>query len=102
MSAPADDDVHVAGLVVHAYPEAVPRVERALRAIAGADVQAASRDGKLVVTLEATSGGAIADAMVRIQTLDGVLAAALVYQHTETASAMNDEVDLEDHAPSLR
>ena len=102
MSSPPEDEVHVAGLVVHAYPEAVPGVERALREIAGAEVHAVSRDGKLVVTLEATSGGAIADAMVRIQTLDGVLAAALVYQHTETASAMNDEVDLEDHAPSLR
>lgn len=102
MSSPPEDEVHVAGLVVHAYPEAVPRVERALRAFAGVDVHAASRDGKLVVTMESTGAGAIADALVRIQALDGVLAAALVYQHTEPASAMNDEVDLEDHAPSLR
>ena len=88
-----DDEVHVAGLVVHAYPEAITRVERALRAIAGVDVHASSRDGKLVVTLEAPGEAEIADALVRIQTLDGVLAAALVYQHSESASAMNDEVD---------
>lgn len=95
----ADDEVHVAGLVVHAYPDAVARVERAVRAIPGAEVHAASRDGKLVVTLEAAGSDAVADAMVRIQTLDGVLAAALVYQHSESAAAMNDEVDLESHAP---
>ena len=102
MNPPADDDVHVAGLVVHAYPDAVPGVERALRAIPGAEVHATSRDGKLVVTLEASDQATIADTLVHLQTLDGVLAASLVYQHSESASAMNDEVDLEDHAPDLR
>jgi nitrate reductase NapD len=102
MNPPADDEVHVAGLVVHAYPEAVARVEHAVRAIAGAEVHATSRDGKLVVTLEAPDQTTIADTLVRLQTLDGVLAASLVYQHSESASAMNDEVDLEDHAPDLR
>ena len=102
MSPPIDDEVHVAGLVVHAYPEAVARIERAVRAIAGAEVHATSRDGKLVVTLEASDQATIADTLVRLQTLDGVLAASLVYQHSESASAMNDEVDLEDHAPDLR
>lgn len=102
MNAPADREVHVAGLVVHARPEAVPRIERALCALPGAEVHATSRDGKLVVTLEADGNGAIADAIVHIQALDDVLAASLVYQHSESASAMNDEVDLEDHAPGLR
>lgn len=98
----ADPDVHVAGLVVHATPESVPAVARAIRALSGADIHATSRDGKLVVTLEGPHEGALADALVRIQTLDGVLAASLVYQHSERASAMNDEVDIEDHAPDLR
>ena len=97
-----EPEVHVAGLVVHAYPDAVPRVARAVRAIPGADVHAESRDGKLVVTLEAGDDAAIADAIVRLQTLPGVLAAALVYQHSESASDMDAEVDLEAHAPNLR
>jgi nitrate reductase NapAB chaperone NapD len=54
------------------------------------------------VTLEAGDDAAIADAIVRLQTLPGVLAAALVYQHSESASDMDAEVDLEDHAPNLR
>ncbi|MEO8487160.1 MAG: chaperone NapD [Betaproteobacteria bacterium] len=102
MSATRDDEVHVAGLVVHAHPEALSRVERAIRAIDGAEIPASARDGKLVVTLETRDGAAIADALVCIQTLDGVLAAALVYQHSEPESAMNEEVDLEDHAPGVR
>lgn len=98
----ADPDVHIAGMVVHANPRAMPRVARAVRAIAGAEIHGEGRDGKLVVTIECTGEDAIAAALVRIQLLDGVLAAALVYQHSESASDMDAEVDLEDHAPNLR
>jgi nitrate reductase NapD len=87
-------EVHVAGLVVHAYPEALAGVEQYLRTEPGAHVHASTPDGKLVVTLEATHADAIADALCRIQTFDGVLAAALVYQHSEPAAAMDDEVEL--------
>lgn len=102
MNASASAEVHIAGLVVHAWPQAVARVARAVRAVPGADVHASSADGRLVVTLEGPGEAAIADALVRIQTLDGVLAASLVYQHGESSAAMDTEVDLEDHAPNLR
>ena len=101
MSAP-EPDVHIAGLVVHAYPEAAARVADAIRRHAGACVHAQSPDGRLVVTLEADGGDAIAAAVVDIQRIEGVLAASLVYQHSEPASAMQDEVDLEDHAQGIR
>ena len=96
MTAPqttGEPEVHVAGLVVHAYPEHAARVAQALSRREGACVHAQSPDGRLVVTLEADGGEAIAAAVVEIQRLDGVLAASLVYQHHETASAMQDEVD---------
>ena len=96
-----EPEVHVAGVVVHAYPDAVPHVTQAVRALPGADVHAASRDGKLVVTLEAPDDASIAAAIVRLQTLPGVLTAALVYQHSASASDMDAEVDLEDHTPNL-
>lgn len=91
-------EVHVAGIVVHALPERIDEVRGAIEAGPGARVEAASADGKLVVTLEAPDAGALADALVRWHVLPGVLAASLVYQHCETEDAMNDEVDLEDHA----
>jgi len=46
------------------------------------------------VTLEAEGSEAIAAAVADIQRIEGVLAASLVYQHSESASAMQDEVDL--------
>jgi nitrate reductase NapAB chaperone NapD len=52
-----------------------------------------SPDGRLVVTLEAGGGDAIAAAVVDIQHIEGVLAASLVYQHCEPESAMQEEVE---------
>ena len=98
VSDPSGAEVHIAGLVVHALPEAADRVKRRLERVPGARVHAASADGKLVVTIESTTADAIAAELVRLQTLDDVLAASLVYQHCEPAAAMEDEVDLEDHA----
>lgn len=105
MSAPRLHDaheVHVAGLVVHATPECASRVATAIERSPGAQVHARSPEGKLVVTVEATDTDAIAAALVDFQRIPGVLAASLVYQHSESAAAMTDEVDLEDHAQGIR
>jgi nitrate reductase NapAB chaperone NapD len=88
MSAPVaapGPEVHIAGLVVHASPQAAARIADAIRGRDGAVVHAHSPDGRLVVTLEADGGDAIAAAVVDIQRIDGVLAASLVYQHSEPA-----------------
>jgi len=89
-----EPEVHVAGLVVHVTPQAVERVAQAIARRDGARIHATSPDGKLVVTLEADASGAIAATVEDIQRIDGVLAASLVYQHSESAAAMQDEVDL--------
>jgi len=94
MAMPAGSEVHVAGLVVHAYPEALAVVRQYIANEPGGRVHASTPDGKLIVTLEAAHADAIADALCRIQTFDGVLAAALVYQHSEPAADMDDEVEL--------
>ena len=89
-----EPEVHVAGLVVHATPQALERVAQAIGQRDGARVHAQSPDGKLVVTLEAAASEAIAATVDDIQRIEGVLAASLVYQHSESAAAMQDEVDL--------
>jgi len=94
MTMAATAEVHVAGLVVRAHPAVVAVVAECLGKVAGTHVHAATADGKLVVTIEAAGADEIADRMCRIQTTDGVLAAALVYQHSEPAAAMDDEVEL--------
>jgi len=91
------EELHIAGILVHALPESMQRVADSIAGLRGAEIHAASRDGKLVVTLEAPSAREIAACMDDIRRLDGVLSASLVYQHNEALEAMMEEVPHEDH-----
>ena len=86
------EELHIASLVVHALPAALPAVRSALDDMAGAEIHAASPAGKLVVTLEQPSADAMTDAVVAVQRLPGVLAATLVWQGADTLEAMNEEI----------
>lgn len=96
------EELHIAGVVVHTHPEKVQRVTAAIAAVRGAEVHVTSNDGKLVVTLEASSAREIAAGIDGIQQLDAVLSASLVYQHNETLEAMMEEIHNEDHQTGLR
>lgn len=98
--APADE-WHIAGVVVHANPARLDEVRRAIDLMAGAEVHAVSDAGKLVVTLEAPSSRAIAAHLEYLHRLDGVLSAALVYQHNEDAAAMTEEMSDDLQPPGL-
>ena len=52
--------------------------------------------------LEGASAHEITEGLGRMQALDGVLAASLVYQHNEGAAAMDEEMDVEDHPQAIR
>lgn len=90
-AAPAE--LHIASMVVHCTPRRLADIRLAILAIAGAEIHGASDTGKLVVTLEAPSTEDMMAQISEIQRLDGVLASALVYQHSDTLAAMNEEID---------
>jgi nitrate reductase NapD len=91
------EELHIAGIVVHAYPENVQQVAEVIERWPGTAIHAVSRDGKLVVTLEAPTSREIAARMESIQQLDSVLSASLVYQHNEALQAMMEEVPHESY-----
>jgi len=86
MSAP---EVHISSALVHVRPERTGEVARHIAALAGADLHFAEA-GKIIVTLEAASSGAIADRLAAIGRLPGVLAATLVYHEVTTAGALGE------------
>lgn len=92
-SCSAAPELHIASMVVHAAARRLADVRGAILRIAGAEIHGASDTGKLVVTLEAPSTEAMLAQIAEIQRLDGVLASALVYQHSDTLAAMNEEID---------
>ena len=95
------EELHIAGIVVHAIPESVERVTASIAQTPGAELHATGRDGKLVVTLEASSTRQIAASIERIEQLAGVLSASLVYQHNEALEAMMEEVSHEDYETGI-
>jgi nitrate reductase NapD len=85
-------EVHIAGVVVHAVPLHLARVRAAIERVDGVSVHATTPTGKCVVTLETLGEAAMLDRIGQIQQLDGVISAALVYQHADSLEAMNEEL----------
>ena len=88
----AIEELHIASLVVHAAPRRLESIAEAIWALPGALVHASSANGKLVVSLEASSAEEMTQTVSRIQHTDGVLSAALVYQCADSLAAMNEEI----------
>ena len=82
-------EVHVSSALVHVRPERTEEVARAIAALDGAELHFAG-SGKIIVTLEAATSGAIADQLTAIGRLPGVLAATLVYHEITTPEALGE------------
>jgi periplasmic nitrate reductase NapD len=85
-------EIHIAGIIVHAAPAQAPDVRAQLAILPHCIVHAAEPDGRMIVTLEADSAPRTLDAMDAIRVLPGVLNVALVYQHAEAATSMDEEL----------
>ncbi|ASJ97758.1 MULTISPECIES: chaperone NapD [Shewanella] len=84
-------EYHVTSLVVHASPSAVTQVTADINALAGADIHAVTDEGKLVITLEGATQGAILDNVEAINALSGVLSSSLVYHQVEPLEEKSEE-----------
>lgn len=85
-------EIHIAGVIVHARPAQTAEIRAQLALLPHAIVHAVEEDGRMVVTLEAESAPRTLDAMDAIRALPGVLNVALVYQHAEPATSMDEEM----------
>jgi nitrate reductase NapD len=78
-------EFHISSLVVHGLPRNLASIRNAISAIPGAEIPIADASGKMIVTLETESQGAVADALTRISLFDGVMSATLVFHHVDEA-----------------
>jgi nitrate reductase NapD len=88
-----DSDAHIAGIVVYARSTEAAAVAAQIRALPCATVFASAPDGKIVVTLETDGTRRTLAYMDAIRALDGVLDVAMVYQHAEPVSALDQEIE---------
>ncbi|MGR9117093.1 MAG: chaperone NapD [Gammaproteobacteria bacterium] len=75
--------MNTVGILVQYRPEQLVHV-RQLIVEQGCEVHLATPEGKMVVTLEHASDSAIADTIVALQNISGVLTALPVYHHHDS------------------
>ncbi|HHO69724.1 MAG TPA: glutamate synthase [Gammaproteobacteria bacterium] len=71
--------MNISGVLVRARPEKIDSVRAQLERMDGVEVHGANPDGRLVVTVEEDGDRAMADTVVRMQDLPGVIAASMIY-----------------------
>lgn len=71
--------MNISGVIVHARPEKVAAVRARLVEIAGVEVHAVTDEGKLIVTVEEDSDRVLADTVLSLRDVPGVLSASMVY-----------------------
>jgi nitrate reductase NapD len=74
-------DLHIASLVVRADPARLAAVLPRLRAFPDTEIALEDPSGKIVLVIETEHETAIAETLTRIQLMEGVASAALVYHH---------------------
>lgn len=94
--------MHIAGIVVHANPQRLQNIREAIAALARVvEVHGASAQGKIVLTVEASTAAEILRWIDAIHQIEGVFSAAIVYQHSEDLDSMNEEISYESHAQGI-
>lgn len=78
--------MNISGVIVRARPEKLAAVRARLADIAGVEVHAATDDGRLIVTVEEASDRLLADAVLGLNNVPGVLAASMVYHQYDEES----------------
>ena len=79
--------IEVCGVLVHARPERVADVQQVLETMDGVEVYTVTDQGRMVITLENTDENSrLSQGLAEVNRIDGVLAASLVYEHSEAES----------------
>jgi nitrate reductase NapD len=84
---------HISSAVIMALPAMQEALLAQLDEMANVEVHA-HQGNKIVVVIEGTSTGILGDRLSQISTLEGVIAANMVFEHVETEEAeSNDRTD---------
>lgn len=78
--------INVCGVLVYARPEHIKAVRKQLEAEDGVEIHAVTEEGRLVVTVEKEDQQQTGELLNRIQALDHVISASMVYQYFDQVS----------------
>jgi periplasmic nitrate reductase NapD len=78
-----NEPLHIASAVVLSQVDKVESVKSSLASIAGIEVHNESNDGRIVITVESPQYREVADMLLSIRDIEGVLSSELVYQYSD-------------------
>lgn len=78
--------MNISGIYIKALPANLSAVQQRLKNITGIEIHMATDEGKLIATVESDDAGAMADTVINIEQVEGVLSATLVYHHDDSNS----------------
>ena len=73
----------ICSMIVHSKPESLDPIVVSLNEMEGVEVRARDERGKLVVLLDHPKRSVIADNMMAMNNIDGVLNTSLIYEYFE-------------------
>ena len=80
-----EEPVHIAGVLVKAFPHNTQAIALKLNALPCTEVHENSDDGSMVVTVEATDKEKnVVDIITKLSVFKGVLDASLIFHHNDT------------------
>jgi nitrate reductase NapD len=82
--------MNISGVLVRSRPEKLGAVRARLQEMTGVEVHGANPDGRLVVTVEEHGNRAMADIVLRMQDLPGVIAASMIYHQYEEEPVLEE------------
>ncbi len=85
--------MNISGVLVHSRPETSAAVKQRLLAFDGVEVHAIADNGKIIVTVEEKDSRQMADTVMDIQNVEGVISAALIYHHYEDDALLDEPVE---------
>ncbi|HKA39406.1 MAG TPA: chaperone NapD [Burkholderiales bacterium] len=75
--------MNISSAIVYAMPKRADTIRAQLAALPGVQIHVETGDGRFIVTVEDVPGTSVADTIVQLHRLDGVLSAAMVYQYSD-------------------
>ncbi|MFB9949136.1 chaperone NapD [Rhizobium puerariae] len=81
---------HVSSAVIVVRPQDEDRVLRQISAMSNVEVHGV-QDGKMVVVIDGYSSGQLGEALSTISAIDGVVAANMVFEHSEELEGIAHE-----------
>jgi periplasmic nitrate reductase NapD len=85
--------INISSAIIYAMPGRADSIRAQVAALPGVQIHVETPDGRFIVTIEDGHGAAVADTVMQLHRLEGVLSAAMVYQYSD------DELQREEAQP---